>query len=143
MKRGGRIRQDRGKSWVRLWAAGIARVVLLAFALQLLAPLFDLGAIAASVGESALQADLRSSLCHDASADQPQAPPSGAGHTAKHCVFCLPMAGDHAAASVAPALLLPGKSSAVTVAIAPDQVLELSRPSFARSRAPPAAPRTV
>ena len=140
---GRRIGQGSVMGRVRQGAAGIARVLILAFALQLLAPLLDLGSVAATIGEAGLQADLQSSLCHDAGAEQPQPPPSSAHHPAKHCVFCLPMAGDHATTSAAPFLLLPGRAATIAIRMAPDQVSDLSRPAFARSRAPPSALLTV
>lgn len=128
---------------VRAGASGIARLLLVAFTLQLLVPLLDLGAVAAGVGEAALQADLNSSLCHDPGPARSDDGGPAAGQQVKHCIFCMSMAGDHAQMGAEIGLALPARSAAVSLAAGPDQVPDLTRPSFARSRAPPSSPRTV
>jgi hypothetical protein len=129
---------------MRTGCAGAARLLLLAFALQLAVPVLDLGGIAASAGEAALQADLQSSLCHDPNENSP--PQSGAAPSVgiKHCIFCLPMAGNSAAVQDAPLLSAPVCTTGiVSVYAADDQIPSTARPAFARSRAPPPSPRTV
>ncbi|MBI3446881.1 MAG: hypothetical protein HY055_16320 [Magnetospirillum sp.] len=117
---------------------------MLAFSLQLLAPLLDFGAVAAGLGEAGLQADLQSSLCHDPGAGQPDGgSPAPSSVQTKHCVFCLPMAGDHATTGPEIGLRLPTRAAPVSMVAVADQVRDLSRPAFARSRAPPASPRTA
>ncbi|EME70251.1 hypothetical protein H261_09337 [Paramagnetospirillum caucaseum] len=116
---------------------------MLAFTLQLAVPAFDLGGIAALAGEAALRADLQSSLCHDGSSgaapDQsPAAPPQ-----VKHCIFCLPMAGNPATAVFILQAPVPTVAAAIVPFAADDQVPSVSRPAFARARAPPSSPRTV
>ncbi|KIL99315.1 hypothetical protein CCC_03533 [Paramagnetospirillum magnetotacticum MS-1] len=117
----------------------MARLLLLAFALQMAVPLLDLGGVAALAGEAALRADLQSSLCHDSSSDPAPASPT----EVKHCIFCLPMAGDAATLGADAPLSMAMASAALPVTSPDDQVPPDSRPAFARSRAPPAHPRTV
>lgn len=140
---GGVLRQGSWLQTIRAKGAGIARLLLLAFALQLSVPLLDLGGVAAQAGEAALQADLQSSLCHDGGngTAPDQAPASSA--QVKHCIFCLPMAGDPAAAGIEPQAPEPSVTTTLTASPADDQAAALARPAFARSRAPPASPRTV
>jgi hypothetical protein len=124
-------------------AVGLVRLLLLAFALQLAAPLSNLAAIAAGAGEAGLQADLLSSLCHDpgpgGATDQGGAPQA----QAKHCIFCMPMAGSHAAAAFTPLAPLPNATTALMLPSGEGRAPSGSCPSFARARAPPATPRTV
>jgi hypothetical protein len=140
---GGVLRRIGWLRKIRVGSAGIARLLLLAFALQLAVPLSDLGGVAALAGEAALRADLQASLCHDGknTPSSEQAPASSS--EVKHCVFCLPMAGSPA--SIRPAFQTPVPSSiaAITIWAADDQIPLTARPAFARSRAPPSSPRTV
>lgn len=135
----------RRSGWLRALradAAGIARLLLLAFVLQLSLPLSGPGT-AALAGEAALRADLQSSLCHDqGSAAQPDGLPADDG-PAKHCVFCLSMAGDPATAGQAPQSPVPPSARTEATFAPADQAPAATRPAHARSRAPPAAPRTV
>jgi hypothetical protein len=129
---------------MRTGCTGAARLLILAFALQLAVPVFDLGGIAALAGEAALQADLKSSLCHNPNegpAPQPDAIP-GAG--IKHCTFCLPMAGNSATVLDVPLPAAPVLAADVIgLQVVDDQIPTTIRPAFARSRAPPPPPRTV
>ncbi|CUW41461.1 conserved protein of unknown function [Magnetospirillum sp. XM-1] len=128
---------------IRARGAGIVRLLLLAFALQLAVPLFNVGGIAALAGEAAFQADLQSSLCHDGKVDAaPDDVPVPSAQT-KHCVFCLPMAGDPATAGFAAQPPIPASTEITAAHVADDQVPQAARPAFARSRAPPSTPRTV
>ncbi len=137
LRRGGWLRR------IRAGGSGIARLLLLALALQLTVPLLDLGGIAALAGEAALHADLQSSLCHDPGNDPSTDEAPGPAAQVKHCIFCLPMAGDPAATG-ADTLGVERLASASTIIPASaDQVPELSRSGLARSRAPPIHPRTV
>jgi hypothetical protein len=133
----------RPDNWLQaMRARGAARLLLLAFALQLAVPLFDLGGVAALAGEAALRADLQSSLCHDGNADRSPEPLPGSSQV-KHCIFCLPLAGDPAATGIVPQAPTPTAAAVVAISSADDQVPPVSRPAFARSRAPPSPPRTV
>ena len=140
---GGALRRIGWLRKIRAGSAGIARLLLLAFTLQLAVPLLELGGVAALAGEAALQADLQSSLCHDSNSapSQDQAPASS--QQVKHCIFCLPMAGDPASAGIALQAPIPSSMAAITTGPADDQVPLTTRPAFARSRAPPSSPRTV
>ncbi|WP_237051429.1 DUF2946 family protein [Magnetospirillum sp. ME-1] len=128
---------------IRVRWTGIARLLLLAFALQLAVPLFNAGGIAALAGEAAFQADLQSSLCHDGKVDAaPDSVPASSPQI-RHCVFCLPMAGDPAMAGFAVQPPIPTATETIAPHLADDQVPLSARPAFARSRAPPSTPRTV
>lgn len=128
---------------IRVRGTGIARLLLLAFALQLAVPLLDLGGIAAQAGEAAFRADLQSSLCHDGKSDAaPDDVPVPSSQT-RHCVFCLPMAGDPATAGYAVQPPIPTPIEIIAAHAADDQVPSAAHPAFARSRAPPSMPRTV
>lgn len=139
----GTLRPSNWLQAIRSRGAGMARLLLLAFALQLVMPLLDLGGVAALAGEAALRADLQSSLCHDSSGDPSPDDNPGPLTQVKHCIFCLPMAGDSAAWITTPQAPIPAMSRTVTVILSDDQVPPAARPAFARSRAPPSSPRTV
>jgi hypothetical protein len=129
---------------IRAGGAGIARLLLLAFALQLTVPTLELGGIAALAGEAALRADLQSSLCHDPNSGSPPQPDAAPGTGIKHCLFCLPMAGSSAAAPEAPVLAAPALvADVIGLKGADDQIPTTARPAFARPRAPPSSPRAV
>lgn len=137
LRRGGWLRVLRAN------AVGIARVLLLAFALQLALPQLDVNGAAALAGEAALNADLQSSLCHDQGVvAAPEGLPPGDVQV-KHCVFCLPMAGDPATASAMPPAPAPSATRTQAAFAPADQTPAASRPDNTRSRAPPADPRTV
>lgn len=140
---GGVLRRSGWLRTIRAGGAGIARLLLLAFALQLAVPLLDMGGVAALAGEAALRADLQSSLCHDqGSAPSPDQTPAAPSQV-KHCIFCLPMAGDPAAAGPEPQTSSPATAATIAASPVDDQVPAAARPAFARSRAPPSVPRTV
>lgn len=130
---------------IRAEGAGIVRLLLFAFALQLAAPLLGLGGVAAQAGEAALNADLRSSLCHDSgNTPSPDGMPGPVSQSqVKHCIFCLPMAGDPAATGTELQAPAPATSAAIGSSFVDDQIPRAASPAFARSRAPPSSPRTV
>jgi hypothetical protein len=129
---------------IRAGGAGIARLLLLAFALQLTVPTLELGGIAALAGEAAFRADLQSSLCHDPNSESAPLPDTAPGTGIKHCIFCLPMAGTSTTAPEAPLLAeLALAADVIDLQVTNDQIPATARPAFARPRAPPSSPRTV
>ncbi len=129
---------------LRTGCTGAARLLILTFALQLAVPVLDLGGIAALAGEAALQADLKSSLCHDGKVDAEPGQSPVSQSQVKHCVFCLPLAGNSAAVLDVPLPAVPALAADIVgLQVADDQIPTTANPAFARSRAPPFAPRTV
>lgn len=140
---GGVLSQTGWLRGIRVRWTGITRLLLLAFALQLAVPLFNMGGIAALAGEAAFRADLQASLCHDGKTDAAPDDIPVSSSSIKHCVFCLPMAGDPATAGFAVQPPIPTTTDTIAPQVADDQVPLAARPAFARSRAPPSTPRTV
>lgn len=128
---------------MRVRGTGIVRLLLLAFALQLAVPLFQLGGVAAQAGEAAFNADLQSSLCHDGKADGTADQGPATQSQANHCIFCLPMAGNPAMAGYTAQPAIPTAEEIIAAPVADDLVPAALRPAFARSRSPPSDPRTV
>ncbi|MDO8608029.1 MAG: hypothetical protein Q7R40_15955 [Phaeospirillum sp.] len=115
-------------------ALGIVRLLLLALSLQIALPVVD---GLASVRIDSFTADLNSSLCHDGSVETPGAPAQDTSRQSRHCLFCLPLTGDHATQTAEFSIPAPKTVAVATLAIG-DQRQSLSSPYvLAHSRAPP------
>ena len=127
-----------GLQSIRRGALGIVRLLLLALSVQIAIPLMDGLAAAPLDRAGSFSADLSSSLCHDASADEQGAPAGGeSSHQSRHCLFCLPLVGGHATQTAEFAVPAP-KAEAVAVVAVGDQRQPLAAHYvLAHSRAPP------
>ncbi|TAN57355.1 MAG: hypothetical protein EPN20_17420 [Magnetospirillum sp.] len=132
-----RSSREWGLQSFRNGALGIVRLLLLALSLQIAIPVVD-GLAAVSLDRvDAFTADLSNSLCHDGSANEGGAPAGNAPVQSRHCLFCLPLAGDHATQTVEFAVPAPKVVAVAAIAVG-DQREAVSPPYvLAHSRAPP------
>jgi len=134
-----------GLRFLRGKALVIARLLVVAFALQLALPGIEGMAPVSLARPGTITADLTASLCHDASADHGGFPPAGdEHHGAGHCLFCLPLIGAHAVPGSDIAVIPLPPSRRIAVLAAPDiPGRPTQRHILASSRAPPSGPRIV
>ncbi|CAA7617032.1 conserved hypothetical protein [Candidatus Terasakiella magnetica] len=130
---------------MRAKALGIVQALLFALTLQAALPTLAAADSIMMAGDAAWAADLNASLCHDGSSDTPAGQPgqSGSAGTSKHCIFCLPLAGEHAALKSDLILVLPSVHPLQIAVLHEDGAPPAHRQIFANPRAPPASPIPV
>ena len=132
-----RFSKDWGLQSIRRGALGIVRLLLLALSLQIALPMVEGLAAAPLELANSFSADLSASLCHDAAAGQPTAPVGDASRASGHCLFCLPLVGDHATQTGELAIPVPQAEAAALLVVSHQRERPSSQYVLAHSRAPP------